>query len=346
MFADERAATSDTAFARGYHRGSGTAAAPRASRIGIRHMVSPIGMFANLGSRCVTLVARAAKGPWVVEGETVIGSVVVFIVWFALVFTLGAYAIARASRHGTTTRQTALAGRISAVVDVATDRWGSVATACVVYLAGVGLALLVCWPIGALAHALENAVDWPTWLWFQARQLHDWSTIWHVLTNIGKPRLTQGIDLAAAIFFAVVWHVRKLRWWVPLVTLFAAYALEKYCQIILQDVVHRGHPATTLGTFPSGGCARVLIVYGLVIFLTITWLSPDSKRAWAIGGTALAVLISVQAYARIYNLEHWVTDVVGGIVFGLIGLIVMASVFRVLSRAPALPAKDLSSTDE
>jgi hypothetical protein len=32
-------------------------------------------------------------------------------------------------------------------------------------------------------------------------------------------------------------------------------------------VVRRGHPPTTFGTYPRGGCARVLIVDGLILFM-------------------------------------------------------------------------------
>ena len=48
---------------------------------------------------------------------------------------------------------------------------------------------------------------------------------------------------------------------------------------------------------------------------------------------------SIEAYARIYNLEHWVTDVVGGVIFGSCGLAVMISVFSVLDRDEVQPAR-------
>ena len=262
--------------------------------------------------------------------------VVVFVVWFAAVLGGGTWWATRASRRPRLTER-AGASQVTAFVDEGVSRFGRLPMAALVYFAGAGVILALCWPLGLLAHGLEGAVDWPIFHWTEHRQIQAWSDIWLKLTNIGKPRLTQGVDAIAAVFFAVVWARRRRAWWAPLVLFASAYALEKYCQIILQTVVDRGHPPTTLGTFPSGGCARVLIVYGLVTFMTVEWRWPESRRAWRIGMVVVAFLWSIQAYARLYNLEHWFTDVVGGTVFGLLGLLVMLGCARVLARPAGRP---------
>src|SRR5436853_214194 len=75
-------------------------------------------------------------------------------------------------------------------------------------------------------------------------------------------------------------------------------------RLVDKDLVHRGHPPTTLGTWPSGGMARVMVVYGLVIFFVVLRYAPARARAWAIGGSVLMLAESVQGYARLDNLEH------------------------------------------
>ena len=256
--------------------------------------------------------------------------IVVFVVWFAVVLGGGAWWVRRrSSRPSLATRVGG--GEVTAFVGDGVGRFGRVPTAALLYFTGVGVILALCWPLGLLAHGLQGAVDWPVFHWTEHRQIQAWSDVWLKLTNIGKPRLTQAVDALAGVFFAVVWARRGRNWWAPLVLFASAYALEKYCQIILQTVVHRGHPPTTLGTYPSGGCARVLVVYGLVVLLAVEWRWPESRTAWRVGAVVIAFLWSIQAYARLYNLEHWFTDVVGGTVFGLLGLLVMLGCARVLA---------------
>lgn len=258
--------------------------------------------------------------------------VLVFVLWFGAVLGVAGWLVARPPRPRPV-RPGSVRARVGAVVDASVTQLGRPTTAALVYLAGAGAVLAVCWPLGLLAHALQDPVDWPVFHWSQRHHLDGaWSDLWWKLTNIGKPRITQAADAAAAVFFAVVWARRGRSWWAPLAAFGTAYALEKYGQIILQDVVHRGHPPTTFGTYPSGGCARVLVVYGLIIFMYVEWLWPRRRRAWCAGAGVLAVLWSVQAYARLNNLEHWFTDVVGGTVFGLMALAVAISCVRVLRR--------------
>jgi PAP2 superfamily protein len=257
-----------------------------------------------------------------------VGALVVFVVWFSIVLILGAVVIGQAPRIAAV-RGSGLS-RLRGVGLDAAHLLGRPGAALVLYLAGAAGIVIVCWPLGLLAHASEHSIDWPVFRWFAARQLDSWSDVWLKLTNIGKPRITQGATAAAAVFFGIVWQVRGRSGWKPALTLVLGYCLEKYSQIILQDVVHRGHPPTTFGTYPSGGCARVMVVYGTIIVLTVLWLRPHSARAWAAGWSLLAVLLSIQAYARLYNQEHWVTDIIGGCVFGLLLLAVVGTSFRLL----------------
>ena len=263
--------------------------------------------------------------------------VVVWVVWIGLVLALSAVALVRVPDMAAPPRWQRLRSRVAPVVTTMRAQLGRAGTAAVVYLFGAAVIVAVCWPAGLLAHGLQGPVDWPLFHWFQDRQSASWSDFWLKATNIGKPRITQGFTAVAAVFFAVVWARRGLKWWFPLLALPLGYALEKYTQIIIQDVVHRGHPPTTHGTFPSGGCARVMVVYGMIIFLTVAWRWPHVRRAWVAGWCVLACLVSVQAYARLYNLEHWSTDVAGGVLFGLLLLLVMTSCLRILCSEPVVP---------
>jgi len=262
--------------------------------------------------------------------------------WFGAVLLVGGWLVAHPSRRPMPLVTVGV--RVGDVVDQGLRSLGRLPTAALGFFAGAGLILAVCWPLGLLAHGLEDAVDWPVFRWSLHHQVHGWwSDVWWRLTDIGKPRVVQGVDVVAGVTFAILWWRRQRAWWFPPLAFASAYALEKYSQIILQDVVHRGHPPTTFGTYPSGGCARVLIIYGLIVFMTTQWRWPGRPAAWRVGMVVIAFLWSVQAFARLNNLEHWFTDVVGGTVFGLMGLGVMIGCVRVFTRQPRVvdPRRDV-----
>jgi hypothetical protein len=261
--------------------------------------------------------------------------VVVFVVWFATVLGVGGLAVAFASPMPGTPGSAGVRARFMTGVDAVTGRVGRLGAAALFLAGGTLVTMATGFVVGKLAHALEDSIDWPFFRWWESRQITtwggiEWAHVWRDLTSIGSPVLTQNMAVIGGLALAALWCRRQ--WWAPPVVLVLAYVIEKYGQIWLKAVVDRGHPPTTLGTFPSGGCARVLAIYGLIIFLTLRWWGPQSRRPWVAGGLLLAVVLSIQAYARIYNLEHWVTDVVGGVIYGLMLLAMMIGVFEILVK--------------
>lgn len=230
---------------------------------------------------------------------------------------------------------------VVSTVDFSIGSLGRFATAAVVLLAGYATVLLTCWVLGKVAHALESPVDWPVFTWFEARQgPGEWHRLWGKLTLMGNRRQTQGLAVLAALVLSGLWALsRRPRWWIPLCVLPMAYLFEKSGQMIIKAVVHRGHPPTTNGTWPSGGCARLIFVLGMVIFLVLWWRRTTGRRTWAIGWSVLAIATMAEAYSRTYLLKHWVTDVVGGVIYGVLGLVVMMAVVAVLDRDVDGPAE-------
>jgi hypothetical protein len=224
---------------------------------------------------------------------------------------------------------------VGAAVNSSVQEIGRFWTAIVVGLAGVSGTVALCWGLGKLAKLGEPYLDHPSFDWFQARQVDWWSKLWGVITHIGDGTQTQMVGVAGGVILTIWWFARRRRWWVPALALLVGYSFEKYGQQILKLVVDRGHPPTTLGTWPSGGCARILVVFGLVIFLALRVWQPQGRRPWAAGGALLALLVAVEAYARTYNLEHWLSDVLGGLVYGSLLLATMVSVCLIVDRPSA-----------
>lgn len=194
----------------------------------------------------------------------------------------------------------------------ATAGLGRVPAALVTLLACSAAVIVVCWPLGEALSRAEQAVDRPVFRWVQQRQQGSWTHLNAWITLIGERSQLKVVCLVAAVVFAVLW---RRRWWVPVLAMGGQFVLEQYVQEILKRVVDRGHPPTALGTFPSGGCARVIMTFGTIALLAaLTW--RISARGRVMLCTAVAVAASIEGYTRVYLQKHWLTDVIGGWLFG------------------------------
>ena len=240
----------------------------------------------------------------------------VFVAWMTAVLLIGVLAVVAAPRMHMPDRLLLVGRRMRAAVDGSATAMGRPATSIVVLLACWALVVIVGSLLGIAAHRLQGAVDEPALRWWQSHHLSgSWTTLWEKLTKIGSPTITQFFTyLGAAVLLALYW--RLPRRWLPSVMLLLGYLATKYAQTIVKATVHRGHPPTSLGSWPSGGVSRVFVIYGLIVFFVILRFRPRERRVWFGGAVLVTVLATIQAYARIYNLEHWLTDVIGAFVFG------------------------------
>lgn len=220
------------------------------------------------------------------------------------------------------------------VLHAAHESFGPIGAFLLAALTGTSVAITVCWPIGIFLGAVEGPVDVPVFRWAQNRQYDDWVSIQSVLTQMGNRPQIQVFVLVVSVVLAVVW--RKRGWWIPPLALISAYGTEKYIQSALALVVDRGHPPTTLGTYPSGGVARLVTVWGIALVLvTLTW--SLSRRIRLLLWTLLAVAAYLEGYARTYLLEHWFTDVVGGWLYGALLLATFGTATTALVRLRGSP---------
>ncbi|MEU5725384.1 phosphatase PAP2 family protein [Micromonospora sp. NPDC047738] len=228
-----------------------------------------------------------------------------------------------ASRWAPAVAGSRAAGRLRVAVAGLTAAFGRLGAAVVVLLAGSAAVVAVCWPLGEALSRLEPHVDHPVFEYVHARRVDGWAEVNSFVTAIGDRYPLKWVTVVAALVLAVAW--RRRRWWIPLVALPLQFVVEQYTQEILKLVVDRGHPPTDLGTYPSGGCARVLMTFGTILVLAaLTWRMPRRVRVTL--ATALAMLVTVEGYTRVYAEKHWLTDVVGGWIFGslLTGVMVLA----------------------
>lgn len=213
------------------------------------------------------------------------------------------------------------------------DALGAPTASAVVLLTGIAATVALCWPLGVAAHRLERSVDVPIFDWTTRNQHHGWTQINKVLTLMGNRPEVKVVCLVSAVILALLW--RRRGWWLPPVAIAVAFGTEKYGQKLLGLVVHRGHPPTTRGTYPSGGVARLVAIYGVILFLVLLTYPAIGRRWRSAAWTAFGVAAFVEGYTRIYLLKHWFTDVVGGWIYGSLLLFALISATATLNRRPA-----------
>jgi membrane-associated phospholipid phosphatase len=159
------------------------------------------------------------------------------------------------------------------------------------------------------------AIDEPIFRWTNSHQVKKWGAVMERLGKVGNPWTTWGAASTAAVCLGMSWRKQK---WLPPAALGATIVVDHYATLALRRKFNRlGPPTSPLGTYPSGGCDRVVLMYGLIANMLWREFSGSHRgKVLAIGSvTALAFN---EAYSREYLSKHWFTDIVSGLFYGAV----------------------------
>ncbi len=201
--------------------------------------------------------------------------------------------------------------------------WGSARFAVVAAIGAIIIFGLMC-ALGVLVVNHGLAIDRPIFRWMSGHQVHAMAALMNRLTKLGNTWTVWGAAFAAAACLTVTWRSNR---WLPVVAFAVVIVGDHFTTLALRHVFHRlGPPTSPLGTFPSGGCDRVILFYGLIGYLL--WREFSGQRRMAIGiGAAVAALGFNEAYSRVYLGLHWFTDAMSGLLYGV--LLLAAFIFAV-----------------
>jgi len=234
-------------------------------------------------------------------------------------------AVPGAPRRGSHVNPSAQSGMLSSsrLMDVGKLIGLTFIGAAAVYGAMAVLGLLV------VNHGL--AIDRPIYTWATHHWVQPWVHVMDRLTKIGNTWTCWAAAAAAAVCLSVTWRTKR---WLPPVALATCIVVDHYTTLALRHTFHRlGPPDSPFGTYPSGGCDRTILFYGLIAYLL--WREFSGRRSTAIwAGAVVAALGFNEAYSRVYLTLHWFTDALSGLLYGAL----LLAVFIIAIRATAGPA--------
>jgi membrane-associated phospholipid phosphatase len=180
--------------------------------------------------------------------------------------------------------------------------------------------------------------------WFHSHVSHLLVTVLSAFTELGSGEWI-GIALSLAILF-LLWQ----RSWTAVATLVVAVPGGMLLNELLKLAVHRQRPffVDPLGSwsgysFASGHTIGATLLYGQLALLVVPMLKNRSSRGLTIGVTTLLILLV--GFSRIALGAHYLSDVLGGIVLGLLWLLICLFISRSIRRNPAdlaaVPVEDL-----
>jgi undecaprenyl-diphosphatase len=173
----------------------------------------------------------------------------------------------------------------------------------------------------AVSHgALLRVWDEPIRSWISAHRVDALDTFFLYVTRLGS---WQVVVIGLVVLLALAWRVCA-----PLATLLIVATLSRpACEWLLKSSVGRARPSegalVSSGgpSFPSGHVLASIALWGLVP--PIVALVTHRRALWWAATIMSSVIIVVIAASRVYMGVHWFSDVVGGLLFGALFLLVV-----------------------
>jgi membrane-associated phospholipid phosphatase len=181
--------------------------------------------------------------------------------------------------------------------------------------------------LGILVIHAGPTIDKPIYTWTIDHRVRFWKSVMDRVTEVGDTWTIWGAAATAAVCLAAF---RRNNKWLPPVAFGAAIVFEHYVALALRHTFERsGPPDSPYGTFPSGGCDRIFVFYGLIAYLI--WRERSGSKPTAIWSAGVVgALAFSEAYSRGYLTRHWFTDIISGLIYGALILAVFIVAVRLV----------------
>jgi cation-transporting ATPase E len=153
------------------------------------------------------------------------------------------------------------------------------------------------------------------------------------ITELGDAQV-----LLPVILVALAWFLTH-RLWLTAGYWLAAIGVAEVLAKVLKLALHRPRPGAFYGgieqfSFPSGHATMSVVVYGFMAFLLCREARPGLRKAVIF---LAATLVGLIALSRLYLGAHWLSDVLGGLSFGVAWIAALAIAYEYQSHEQLRP---------
>ena len=190
-------------------------------------------------------------------------------------------------------------------------------------------------PRNSVALALINPLSGPDHEvagWFHAHLTRTFVSVLRAFTEFGSSEW-----IGVVLFLLVLLFVWK-RWWPSLVTLIVAVPGGMLLNELVKVLVHRHRPFVdgpfvdwSGYSFASGHTIGATLLYGQLLLFVLPALKARQWRVLTVCSAAL--LIALVGFSRIALGAHFLTDVLAGILFGILWLAICLFANKPLRRS-------------
>jgi undecaprenyl-diphosphatase len=196
--------------------------------------------------------------------------------------------------------------------------------------AGLAVVTLAALAVGKLVDDATHgegvaAVDHPAARFVATHRAAELTAVMRAVSVIGGPAGMTVLALAAGLLLGVAW-----RWWAPPAVLTITATGIIGLTIVFKAALGRARPPLAQAVaaaggygFPSAHAAAAAAVCGAA-----AWLCSVRMRSWRARiavWAAAAMLAGLVGISRVYLGVHWVSDVIGGWIFGIMWMAVVVT---------------------
>lgn len=147
---------------------------------------------------------------------------------------------------------------------------------------------------------------------------------------------TTDFPLVAAVYALVATTLFLLAGWRSAL-LIAAALLARAMNSGLKEIIERPRPSSDMidvtdqpstFSFPSGHTGGSVVLYGLIFYFATGYI-PNARLRIFVQAICLWIIV-VTAVERVYSGHHWPSDVLGGVLYGILILSALVALHRLV----------------